>query len=857
MVPAGAVGRPVRERGAPRTACARSRSRRRAATSSTATASVLVTTRIAPVVQIIPTQLPESELRAAEEYRTALSAAERVRLAADDRLRAFDQRLKQKDRRPTRSERRDRRELARAARTAAPVALPPIPEGVQPLRLYRRLGRVVAALAEDDPPARRSRRSPRRRTRNVTIRTDVPRDAVRLPARAPGALPGRRGREALPARLPAHDAGGAAVRHGQRDHAGASSRSASYRGVAPGHAHRPERPRVAATTATCAARTATRAWSSTRSAAATTRGGSRVREPDAGPAAAADARPRPAEGGRRRDPARRSAPPTPTPTRPRPARSWRWTRATARSCALGSCPSFDANVFAKPISQKRYDELTSQANGAPLLNRAIAATYPTGSTFKPVTAIGDAGAGVDHARARRSSTTASSSSARRSTRTPSGASFGALHMSDALKVSSDVFFFKLGAGPTRGARSSSAGRSRLGFGRRTGIDLPGEFAGLVPDRRWRDDGYEKYLACAKKEHVHARTTAGAVQVRRHRAPVDGRATTSTSPSARATCRPRRCSSPSPTRRSPTAARSSRPHLGQGDRGRRRRAVQEIRTPARARTSRSTRATARSIIDGLRGAATRARRHVGRRLQGLPATRSTARPAPPSAAPNPDQAWYACFVTDARRAPIVVVVTIEQGGFGAETAAPAARLILSQWFDLNDTQFHAGSSADAMSATPDHPAGLRAAAPARPAGVAAAPGPAAAAGDARPRRLLADRAQRRDAERHPRPAALLRLPPGDLRRRRPRAHVRRLAAGLLAAARAALPALRAADRARCWSCSARQGDARRQVVDPAAVLQLPAVRARQGAARGRAVGLPRRPHAPDGPPHDGADHAARR
>jgi len=38
-----------------------------------------------------------------------------------------------------------------------------------------------------------------------------------------------------------------------------------------------------------------------------------------------------------------------------------------------------------------------------------------------------------------------------------------------------------------------------------------------------------------------------------------------------------------------------------------------------------------------------------------------------------------------------VVTVEKGGFGAETAAPAARLILDQWFATGDHQFHAGSS----------------------------------------------------------------------------------------------------------------------------------------------------------------------
>ena len=46
----------------------------------------------------------------------------------------------------------------------------------------------------------------------------------------------------------------------------------------------------------------------------------------------------------------------------------------------------------------------------------------------------------------------------------------------------------------------------------------------------------------------------------------------------------------------------------------------------------------------------------------------------------DQSWYVCYVPSPTR-PIVVAVTIEKGGFGAQAAAPAARLILSQWFGL--------------------------------------------------------------------------------------------------------------------------------------------------------------------------------
>jgi penicillin-binding protein 2 len=58
----------------------------------------------------------------------------------------------------------------------------------------------------------------------------------------------------------------------------------------------------------------------------------------------------------------------------------------------------------------------------------------------------------------------------------------------------------------------------------------------------------------------------------------------------------------------------------------------------------------------------------------------------------DQSWYVCFVpSTATSKPILVVVTVEQGGFGAMAAAPAARQILSQWFFGKRGQFVAGTS----------------------------------------------------------------------------------------------------------------------------------------------------------------------
>ena len=49
----------------------------------------------------------------------------------------------------------------------------------------------------------------------------------------------------------------------------------------------------------------------------------------------------------------------------------------------------------------------------------------------------------------------------------------------------------------------------------------------------------------------------------------------------------------------------------------------------------------------------------------------------------DQSWYVAYVPDASR-PIVVAATVEQGGFGAEAAAPAVRYMLGQWFGQKKT-----------------------------------------------------------------------------------------------------------------------------------------------------------------------------
>ena len=255
-----------------------------------------------------------------------------------------------------------------------------------------------------------------------------------------------------------------------------------------------------------------------------------------------------------------------------------------------------------------------------------------------------------------------------------------------------------------------------------------------------------------------------------RAPVVGRATTSTSPSARATCRPRRCSSRSPTRRSPTAARVVRPHLGHAGRGRAAaRVLQRIEPTPAPPASTIDPAYRQAIMDGLHARRHRAGRHLRRRLRaGFPRTPvygktgtaergRTAPTSPGTSAYVPD--------TDASRS--WSPSTVEQGGFGAEAAAPAARLILVAVVRRQKASCTPGSSktTDERAAQPIQPASETVAAP-RAARPPAAVRPAAAArgrsGSSPARWSRSSGATRDDIAGQP---ALLRRAPGGLRRRR--------------------------------------------------------------------------------------------
>lgn len=161
--------------------------------------------------------------------------------------------------------------------------------------------------------------------------------------------------------------------------------------------------------------------------------------------------------------------------------------STGEVLALASVPSYDNNLFSKPISTSNYNQILNQP-GNPLLNRPLATAYPPGSTFKLF--VGSAGleTGIIKPDTKILDT---------GFITSNGITFnnwlwltqhrtdGEISIVRALARSNDIFFYKLGL--SLGVDKISAEANNFGFGQLTGIELPGEVSGLVPTPAWKEE----------------------------------------------------------------------------------------------------------------------------------------------------------------------------------------------------------------------------------------------------------------------------------------------------------------------------------------------------------------------------------
>ncbi len=165
--------------------------------------------------------------------------------------------------------------------------------------------------------------------------------------------------------------------------------------------------------------------------------------------------------------------------------------STGGILAMSSFPTFDPNDFATPISEAKFGRYIRDPL-QPLYNRAIGAASPTGSTFKMVTGSGalssgvigkdqvlyDSGAWLCHGVLFRDI---------------AAGGLGETDFIKALAASSDGYFYQLGY--RLGHQRLRYYALQYGLAARTGIDLPGEYAGNWPTEEWmqRTFGKEYHL----------------------------------------------------------------------------------------------------------------------------------------------------------------------------------------------------------------------------------------------------------------------------------------------------------------------------------------------------------------------------
>jgi penicillin-binding protein 2 len=168
---------------------------------------------------------------------------------------------------------------------------------------------------------------------------------------------------------------------------------------------------------------------------------------------------------------------------------------TGRVVALASYPTYDPSVWSGGISQREFSRLFGTGDGEPILDRATQGEYPPGSTFKVTTLT----AGIKFGDSLYGTYDCPAGT------TVGGHTFnndfgngGAMSLHQALVLSCDTVFYNIGyqiwqrdkprydtvTSPHFPVQLEQKVELDWGFGKNTGIDLPGESHGSIPTREW-------------------------------------------------------------------------------------------------------------------------------------------------------------------------------------------------------------------------------------------------------------------------------------------------------------------------------------------------------------------------------------
>lgn len=166
--------------------------------------------------------------------------------------------------------------------------------------------------------------------------------------------------------------------------------------------------------------------------------------------------------------------------------------------AMASYPVFDPGDFVNGLSAEEYAHLNSEAADAPILNRAIQGEYAPGSTFKLFSGLAALDAGLrtpEQTILDQGRFTLPECSGRCSWQNAGARPYGIVDLRRAMTVSSDVYFYSIGADfwNARSRLGDDAMQDvvrRYGFDQQTGIPLPSEQDGRIPTPQQRREQYD-------------------------------------------------------------------------------------------------------------------------------------------------------------------------------------------------------------------------------------------------------------------------------------------------------------------------------------------------------------------------------
>ncbi|WP_240498774.1 penicillin-binding protein 2 [Thauera propionica] len=161
--------------------------------------------------------------------------------------------------------------------------------------------------------------------------------------------------------------------------------------------------------------------------------------------------------------------------------------ATGGVLALVSTPTFDPNLFVDGISTQDWKAL-NESPDHPLLNRAIYSAYPPGSTFKPFMALAGLETGKRTAKQAISDLGYFNLGNHRFMDDKIGG-HGMVDLHKSIVVSCNTYYYQLAH--ELGIDNIANFMAPFGFGSRTGIDLPGEATGVLPSPEWKRQRFRR------------------------------------------------------------------------------------------------------------------------------------------------------------------------------------------------------------------------------------------------------------------------------------------------------------------------------------------------------------------------------